>query len=537
MGQAIHIFKKDVRHLRFEIAIAITVTALFAFIETKHALWPVDAVYSDTPASYLALLLLPVAWWMLIGRAVHDEALPGDRQFWITRPYSWRSLLSAKLLFILAFVNLPMLIAQIVIVHAYGFSIGAELTGLLWSQVLLTIVFVLPVLAISALTTGFAQLIAGMLVPCVIALALASVKFKYQFFLFGITSVFVSGPGWVWSYLVFLIIAIAAPAILFWQYRRRGTTVARCFVGAAWILVAMVFYLISWNTTYKIDSALFPTRVDLSAARIVSDLAGKKPRMSFRQGGDDVRLNVPFQLTGLPSGATARVEYLSASFQAPDGTTWSADGFTWENPEGPDQQFSFGSGFNGGRYLTSNDVPVKVHGTLYFAVFGNARTTTVPFGDHFVPVEQVGLCSATESFIESSEHRKYLLICNSAFRSPTGLVSYRFVQSDQGITSKDNFRPLVQQRQILFTGSYSTADNFRPFIQQRQLSLSPFPAEVRISPVSEEYTSYNDLRTWNQVAIQTLEPLGHIRLDFDVDLGRATMYGSNNNEKIRPGSN
>ena len=126
MGQAIHIFKKDVRHLRFEIAIAITVAALFAFIETKHALWPVDAVYSDTPASYLALLLLPVAWWTLIGRAIHDEALPGDRQFWITRPYSWRSLLGAKLLFIFAFINLPMLVAQMVIVHAYGFSLGAE---------------------------------------------------------------------------------------------------------------------------------------------------------------------------------------------------------------------------------------------------------------------------------------------------------------------------------------------------------------------------------------------------------------------------
>jgi hypothetical protein len=514
MGQAIHIFKKDVRHLRFEIAIAITVVALFAFIEIKHALWPVDAVYSDTPASYLALLLLPVAWWMLIGRAIHDEALPGDRQFWITRPYSWRSLLSAKLIFILAFVNLPMLIAQMVIVHAYGFSIDAELVALLWSQILLTIVFVLPVLAISALTTGFAQLIAGMLTPCVIALALASLKFKYQFFLFGITSVFVSGPGWVWSYLVFLIIAIAAPAILFWQYSRRGTTVARCFAGAAWILVAMAFYFISWNTAYKVDSVLSPKRVDLSATRLVSDSGIKKPFIVFRQGGEDVRAHITFRLAALPAGASARVEYLSASFQVPDGTTWQSNGFTWENPDGPDQQLGLGAGFLGGHYLTNNDVPVKVHGTVYLAVFGNPRTTPVPFGDHFVPVAQVGLCSATESYIESSIRRKYLLICNSAFRSPPGLVSYRFVRfvhSDQDI-----------------------ADNLKPLIQQNRFSFSPFPADVRISPVSQEYTAFNDVKDWDHAVIQTLEPLGHIRLDFDVDLGRATMYGSNNNEKIRP---
>ncbi len=180
MSQALHIFKKDVRHLRFEIAIAITVTALFAFIETKHALWPVDAVYSRTPASYLALLLLPVAWWMLIGRAIHDEALPGDRQFWITRPYSWRSLLSAKILFILAFINLPMLIAQLVILRAYGFSIGAELPGLLVESGPAHNCFHIANLAMSALTTGFVQLIAGVLTPCVIALALAGLSFNFK---------------------------------------------------------------------------------------------------------------------------------------------------------------------------------------------------------------------------------------------------------------------------------------------------------------------------------------------------------------------
>src|ERR1700733_2001428 len=516
MGQAIHIFKKDVRHLRFEIAIAITVAALFAFIETKHALWPVDAVYSDTPASYLALLLLPVVWWMLIGRAIHDEALPGDRQFWITRPYSWRSLLSAKLLFILAFVNLPMLIAQMVVLHAYGFSIGAELPGLLWSQVLLTIVFVLPVLAISAVTTGFAQLIAGIVTPCVIALALAILKFKYQLFLFGITSVFVSGPGWVWSYLIFLIIAVATPAILLWQYRWRGTTVARCFAGTAWILVAMVFYLISWNTAFKISSVLSRQQVDLSATRLISDSSIRRPYMSFRQGGADVRVQVPFQLTGLPSGATARIEYLSASFQAPDGTTWNADEFSWENPDGPGQQLALMPSFHGGIYLTRNDVPVKVHGTLYLAVFGNPRTTQLPMGDHFVPVAQVGLCSARENYIGSSIRRNYLLICNSAFRSPTGLVSYLFGWSDQDISHQE------------------IPGNFRPFIEEGQLSFSPFPADVRISPVSQEYTAFSDSMTRAFGDIQPFEPLGHIRLDFDVDLGKATMYGSNNNEKIRP---
>lgn len=39
---------------------------------------------------------------------------------------------------------------------------------------------------------------------------------------------------------------------------------------------------------------------------------------------------------------------------------------------------------------------------------------------------------------------------------------------------------------------------------------------------------------WDHAMVETLEPLGHIRLDFNIDLGRATMYRSNNNGKIRP---
>jgi len=512
MSQTLHIFKKDVRHLRFEIAIAVTVAALFAFIETKHALRPVDIANSSTPASYLALLLLPVTWWMLIGRTIHDEALPGDRQFWITRPYSWRSLLSAKLIFILAFINLPMLIAQAVIVHAYGFSFAVELPGLLWSQVLLTIIFVLPILAMSALTNSFVQLIAGILTPCVIALALAGLSFNFrpQFILIGVAGGLglLNGHEWVRSYLIFLIITVAAAAILFWQYSRRRTIMARGFAVAAWILVAMMFYLISWPAIYRIDSALSRTHVDLSSAHLVSDLGAKGMPIAFRQGADYVGVQIPLQLKGLPAGTSARIENLSETFQVPDGTTWKSDNFSWENPKGPDQQFFVQTGFYGAAYLQRNDVPVKVHGTLYMTVFGNPHTTQVPFGERSVPVPQVGLCSATEN---PDRQNYYSVICNSAFRSPAVLVSYRFVQSN---------------------GDSST--EIDPLAGRRQLSFFPFPADLRISPVSHDFKMSYSIVPWDHAIVQTLEPLGHIQLDFDVDAGRARMHRSDNNEKIRP---
>jgi len=534
MSQALHIFKKDVRHLRFEIAIAISVVAAFTLIEVKHAVWPVDAVYSNTAASFLALLLLPVAWWMLIGRVVHDEALPGDRQFWITRPYSWRSLLSAKILFILAFINLPMLIAQLVIVRAYGFSIGTELPGLLWSQVVLTIVFVLPVVAISALTSGFVQLIAGILTPCVIALALAglSFNFKPQLILIGFAGVSSNGHEWVRSYLIFLIIVVAASAILYWQYSGRRTTLARSIAAAAWILVAMAFYLVSWSAAFRIDTALSRSQVDLSSTHLFTDLSAKKPHIGFRQGGEEVGLSVPLQIVGLPSGTTARIENLSASFQAPDGTTWNSDGFSWQNPEGTDQQFFVQSGFFGGSYLQRKDVPVKVHGSVYLTVFGNPHTTQVAFGERPVPVPKVGLCSATEDV----NRQNYSVICNSAFRSPTALVSYRFAQPLGDTSSEINSLKLriemaeLARSRAVRLGQFA----FSAFVRPGQVSFSPFPADLSISPVSHDFRQSWVPTPWDHAVVDTLEPLGHIRLDFDVDLGKATMYRSNNNEKIRP---
>ena len=263
--------------------------------------------------------------------------------------------------------------------------------------------------------------------------------------------------------------------------------------------------------------------MDLSSTHLVSDLGADKPPVGFRQGGDYVGVRVPLQVTGLPAGTRTRIENLSMSFQVPDGTTWNAEEFSWENPEGPDQEFWIRSGFYGAAYLTHNDVPVKVHGTLYLTVFGNPHTTQVPFGDHFVPVAQVGLCSATESYIDGSDRRTYLsVICNSAFRSPTVMVSYQFVKPSDEVPNENN-RSAMQVQLPSF-----------PFLNRGQVSFSPFPAELRISPVSQDFRQSWVSTPWDHAVVETLEPVGHVRFDFDIDLGKVPMHRRNNNEKIRP---
>ena len=114
MKQALHIFKKDVRYLRYDISIALLAAVVFAVSKI--------------------LVILPAVWWFIIPRVIHLESLVGRRQFWRTRPYEWKSLLGAKLSFVFTFVNVPLFVADAAIVHNAGFSIGSSIPGLLWTD-------------------------------------------------------------------------------------------------------------------------------------------------------------------------------------------------------------------------------------------------------------------------------------------------------------------------------------------------------------------------------------------------------------------
>jgi hypothetical protein len=142
MGQVGHIFRKDVRRHWREIAVSLAVLAAFAWKESRR--WTGEP--ADLSPFLLALLttLVPISWSFLIVRVVQDECLVGDRQFWITRPYEWKKLLAAKLLFVLVFVNIPLLALDIVLLLNSGFMPSSYLAGLLWLQLLWTLYLILP---------------------------------------------------------------------------------------------------------------------------------------------------------------------------------------------------------------------------------------------------------------------------------------------------------------------------------------------------------------------------------------------------------
>jgi len=52
---------------------------------------------------------------------IHEDPPVGNRQFWVTVPCRWPSLLAAKTLFVLAFIHLPYFVANVVNLWTRGF--------------------------------------------------------------------------------------------------------------------------------------------------------------------------------------------------------------------------------------------------------------------------------------------------------------------------------------------------------------------------------------------------------------------------------
>lgn len=485
MRQALHIFKKDVRHLRLEIILALTVTAVFTFIAARRGFWFDDPGANRGVGWMMAQVLLPLAWWILIARVVHAEALPGDRQFWITRPYEWRSLLGAKLLFIAAFVNLPLLVADAIIIRAYGFAPAAEISGLLWTQILFSAAFLLPVAALCAVSTGFVQLLSGTFILFVVVLAWNT----------AVPALTIGGTwgalDWITVYCAILVALLAASIILIWQYAKRETWAGRSIAGAAAVAVLAGGALIPWTSAFAIQSRLSKRRVDGASMRVVFDSDRKWLARAGVEGNDGrVEIELPLRITGMPAGMDAKALGLVMAIESPDGAVWHAPGRPWMQVSSDRDLLSLRANVDGSVYRRVKDRAVKLRGTLYFALYGNRRTTRIPFGSRSVPVPSLGLCSA----IRATPGDSYFLLCSSAFRSEPDLISVHFAG-----TGKNGFRQVS------------------PYQVRRRFSFSPFPADLDINPVSQYFTFTTFPGELSDAVIESLEPLAHVRRDFELD--------------------
>lgn len=489
MSQALHILKKDAGHLRLEIGFFLALTVAYAWAEYRQ---------SNQLATWA---LLAVAAVYLIARAVHAEAIPGDSQFWISRPYRWKSLLSAKLLFILLFVNLPVFVARLAILLMGGFPLASIVPGLLWSQFLILLVFCIPIAAIAALTRGLVPFIFSMLLLLGAGLGIQTLSGPLSLLNLGTR---VNPIQWVWDAMAGVMLAAAGVAVVWIQYKSRSTRFSRA-LGISVAVATIVAYLyLPWPVAFAIQTHTYTHTLDASKMHVVSEPRSKRLVVGSSRLLE-AQVGILFPITGIPEGMTAEANSFVVELRDTKGRSWKSDFYhplgTMKASESPGHADFAGYLLIPRTFLNEvRDQSLRLSGSIYLTLFGSARSKTVQFIERPVAVIddrladmidglQCGTAAGVDPYTNRPARRAFY--CRSPFQWPRKRVDVRFDASDTRTLG-------------------------------RAMSYSPFPAELSLQNVAFEMAPL--LRKPSEVTVTTREPIKSIRLDFEVPDVRILEY-------------
>ncbi len=458
MQEMIHILKKDLRFLRLEILVFTGLCALYAWTQ-------LSAGDRSTVQGLLVLAALYV-----IARVIHAESLPGTNQFWLSRPYHWRSLLTAKLAFVLLTINLPLFTARAVVLLAQGFSPASFLPKLLWSQAVFCAVICGPAMALAALTPGLVSFalaaililiageIAGEVTIAPSPLAARTLVFSEQ---------------WIWNSLVAAILIGAAVVTVVAQYRRRRTLAGRIGGVLAIVCAAVCYLYIPWSFGANLQTLLSKRgpMPELSV-RLGSE---SRARMWPKPADHSMELDFPLEVAGVPQGTYLVVDALSLDVIGADGQTWRSGPFgapviKRESATDLRAAVTAPETFLHG----TSQQTVSIRGSLYVTLFGSATQNTIPLQDRPVRVGAGMQCIYGT--------KKYIY-CTAPLRWPGRLVYAEFGPNE-----------------------------IRSFTHP--VSYSPFPAGVDLDTVDMDMLAPPD--TAREATIVSMAPLRHMKLRIDL---------------------
>jgi len=447
MQQAWHIFKKDCRYLWREIILLLVLAIAFCFA--------MGDILEGIGAVAVAFVL---------ARLIHAEAIPGENQFWITRPYHWQSLLAAKVIFIVTFVNLPVLTSQSLILFVRHFPIGAVLPGLLWTQVLIFFGLALPIAAGAAMTSGLVPF-AGIVLPLVFLAAVApNGRFPLPF-------------SWILNVIPLIAAIVVCPLILYWLYHARRTQLSRITANVVFVTVVLLTYLVPWTTIFAIQSTLSKQQV---AVKVIQD--GKVTFRRLQRGGIEMR--IPLAIDA-PPGSDFKIEKLGVSLAGRDGrqSELRSENLGISDPGTADVNGVMrvlGAGLDPGLYDRERGQPLTIRVSLYLTIFGDARDKTIRLTKS--PQNVIAGLQCYAGFANQ-------LVCDAPFRWPGFYVSEK-----------------------------TTSGALSGFT--RLISYSPFPAEFTVQPLARNglvYYSYRDPQELDRpVTIDVREPFAYVRRDLEI---------------------
>lgn len=417
MNQIINIFRKDFRQHWYVIVLPLAILVAFAWNEP--GLWvPQGTPLPQHLREYSGLLppLVVIGWMILIVRVVQGESLVGDRQFWITRPYEWKKLLTAKALFFVAFINLPLLIVQVALLWKAGFAPTSYVTGLLWTQFLWVLVLILPMTALATVTSSFGQTVLVILgIPLLLVGCIA------------LSSLIPHTPhtGLLDAYSIQeslrnLVLLGACAAVVIWQYARRRTPQSRLLlIGAAAVALGIMFIA----PPHALTTLMYPQP---SASRrppvqLVFDPTRQAVKDGWPMRKDEVGIRIPLLVTGELQDPTVTVDgdVSLVEIEGPDGLRWNSgenvySSFRFPDQSHPDAWFVVDKGFF--ELVKSSSVKLHIWFALTTVKAKEVRRIVLASNEFTAPGG--ALCS-----ISPEPYGSNLLRCRSPLKPPFLLVT------------------------------------------------------------------------------------------------------------------
>jgi hypothetical protein len=404
MKQVLHIFKKDFRHCWRECAASIVLLVVYAWNDV-HTWGPSRSIAFTLIGSGLLsvgpVLLLVFSWWFLTTRAVQDESLVGDRQFWVTRPYDWKQLLISKVLFVVVFVNLPLFVAQIILLRIADLPVLPSIYGLLYVQLILSLALLIPVAALATVTPTVVQMVLAVLAVILCLIGLAALGSVIPSSSVGEGSDFLQG----------LIVIVMALTVIVWQYARRKVAVARWMIAATVSIVGLLVIATPYRTMIERE---YPT---LEAGRqppLRLELRPVQTPVTRDDSGDwnTVDILIPMNVSGMAAGSFVVLNGLETTIEAP-GVQWRSGWVGYYESLFPDQdRTELRFTVKRALYDQIKTLPAHTRFSLAFTVFHErgAHPFVIPSGHFDLP--GFGLCAVSLNY-------SYSISCRSALHGPS----------------------------------------------------------------------------------------------------------------------
>jgi len=427
MDQIVHIFHKDIRRHWREIVLSLGILALFAWNEPSKWMPRTfrESMFREMFSGWLAPMVA-ISWLFLILRVVHSESLAGDRQFWVTRPYEWKNLLTAKALFLLTFINVPLFGAQVFLLWKAGFASSRFMTGLLWAQLMWIVILIVPMTTLATVTSSFGQtvlVVLGILLS-LIGLSVLSSEIPNP----GI-SILRLIPQWLPTSILLGVFVV----ILVRQYARRKTQQSRLLLIGAAAAVLVI--------TEEMPPQAFTAKAFLQPSpgqQLPVQLSFDPAKPSAAEGvpmKDRVQIRIPLLVSGIAQNSAVSIDGTMIDIEAPGGLHWNSGwnrSFSELLPAQPTTEtyFAVDKAF----FEQVKSTSAKVHISFALTAFGPTEVRRVAATADAFAVPGGALCAI------HPENRD-LLRCRSPLKTPFLAVSTRSEETTCLISGKEKTVP------------------------------------------------------------------------------------------------